>query len=233
VARISKGLEGRISIGYLSHLNTDMFVYPPVSEFSKLYPLIDIELESATFSVLREKLVNGNYDIIYTYSFELTALENIFHEKVYEVDPMIVISKSHPLAAKNEYIPSDFHGQTFLLPGPNETNGRTAETLSICGSLGISDIVIKSVDNIETMLFGVRYGRGVALLSTAMDCIFDNRYNYIQIPKIDLDIYMAAVWSVNNLNPLLPLYISTFSKYKNIISPPLFNPACRLLKRKG
>jgi DNA-binding transcriptional LysR family regulator len=232
VARISKGLEGKISIGYISNLNTDIFIYPPLSEFSKLYPSIDIRIESATFSVLREKLVNGGYDIIYTYSFELSALENIFHEKIYEVFPMFIMSKSHLLAVKTEYVPSDFDGQVFLLPDPEESNGRIAEMLRICASLGIKDIVIKSTDTIESMLFGIRYGQGFGILSSGMDCVFDSRYHCIQIPKIDYDLYIAAAWNPNNLNPLIPLYMSTFSKYKKIIHPPS-SGVLRLIKRKG
>ena len=113
VVRISKGLEGNLAIGYINNLNTDIFVYPPLSEFSKRYPSINIKIESATFSVLREKLNNGAYDIIYTYNFELSAFENIFHEKAYEVSPMFIMSKSHPLAVKSEYMPSDFNNNIF------------------------------------------------------------------------------------------------------------------------
>jgi DNA-binding transcriptional LysR family regulator len=232
VARISKGLEGKISIGYISNLNTDIFVYPPLSEFSKLYPSIDIKIESATFSILREKLNAGNYDIIYTYSFELAALENIFHEYVYEVSSMFIMSKSHPLAAKIEYEPSDFKGQTFLLPDPEESSGRIAEMLSICNSLGIKDIVIRSTNNIESMLFGIRCGQGLGILSSGMDCVFDNRYHCIQIPKINYDIHIATVWNVNNLNPLIPLYMSTFSKYKKTIPILPSGAVCHLTKHK-
>jgi DNA-binding transcriptional LysR family regulator len=217
VTQVSKGLEGKISIGYLSGLNTDIFIYPPLSEFSKLYPLIDLKIESATFSVLREKLANGSYDIIYTYSFELAAFENIFYEKVYEVTPMFVISKSHPLAMKNRCVFSDLGEQTFLLPSPEESPGRAAEMLSICGSLGIKNIFIKSMDTIESMLFGIRYNMGVGFLSSAMDCIFDSRYNCIQIPKNTQDVYIAAVWNANNINSVIPLYMTTFCEYKNAV----------------
>lgn len=211
--RVGQGLEGKISIGYLSHLNTDMFVYPPAFEFSRRYPGIDMTLEAATFSELRRKLNSGEYDMIYTYSFELPELENVIYEKTYSVTPMIVMSVSHPLAVKSDIRASDFSGQIFLLPTPDESRGRRNELVSICKKVGIRDISIRNMDNLESMMFGIRSGWGVALLSSGTQYAYDSRCITSVLPDgyADEPLYIAAVRKKDNINPVLPMYMDICS----------------------
>ncbi len=212
----SKKSKGQLSIGYLSNFNTDMFVHPPLIKFSKDYPDVEITLGSSTFSGLRKKLLKGVYDIIFTYNFEIRELEDIIYRKCYRVTPMIVMSNNHPLAKKKDLKHSDFNGHTFILPDPQESPGRIDELRSIFKALGIDDIHIEHTQNIESLFFKVRTNSGLAFISTAMDCIFDNRYYCYILPKAGIPPFVAAVWESDNLNPFIPLFVEILTNVRSI-----------------
>lgn len=209
VERVAKGLEGKLSIGYGSHMNTDIFVHPPAFAFARKYPGIDISVEATTFSGLRSGLSSGRYDIIYTHSFEIPALDDdIVAEKSYAITPMITLSNSHPLAAKPDLRATDFNSQTFLLVNPAESPGRADALVEKCERLGIKNIAIRNMENLDSVMFGIRSGWGVALLSTDTNCAFDSRYTSLILPRAadETPVYIALIRKKNNMNPIIPLY---------------------------
>lgn len=213
-SRVTKNPGGRLSIGYISGLNTDDYIYPLLSFFIKTYDDIELQVEASSLSELREKLRCGKYDIIFTYNFELPALEEIIYEKIYAVEPLIAMSCEHPLAKKEACRVADFNKQTFLLPTPKESTGRENDLRSICHELGVQDITIKYVGNIESILLDIRLGTGVSLISSAMSCVHDNRYHCFPLPKTSTTTSIAAAWKNDNLNPAIPLFMATVHKFQ-------------------
>ena len=218
VSSVLEGLEGRISIGYLNHMNTDWFVHPPALAFSRRYPQIDISMEGATFSNLRAGLNSGFYDLIYIYSFEIPAMENIVAEKCYAVTPMLIMSNLHPLARKPDLRAEDFCNQIFLTPGPEESDGRAGELIRLCSKFGIKDIVIRSMKNIDSVMFGMRSGWGVALLSSDTRYALDSRYTSFPLPENsdEQPLYIASIRKKDNMNPAIPLYMELCSDNRAI-----------------
>jgi len=203
---MSEGLEGDISIGYVRKMNTDLFVYPPTIDFTKQYPSIKVKMESMSFSGLRKGLETEEFDIIFTFDFELRTMQDVSHIKCCEVTGIIAMSASHPLAKKEDLIPSDFSGQTFLLPRPVESEIGRSDIVNLLKQLGIRDVTLQGMDGNESIMFGVRTGSGVALLDESMEIIFDSRYKFLKLPK-EFSINIVAVWKADNHNPIVPLYI--------------------------
>ena len=218
IGLMSEGIEGEISIGYVSGTNTDLYVYPPSIEFMGEYPEINVTMESRPFSGLRHNLESGEFDVIFTFDFELRSLQNVSFIKCYVVPAIIAMSSSHPLAGKENLEPRDFSGQTFLLPRPLDSNTGRTGVIEILKELNINDVKMRSSNGIESMMFGVRSGIGVALVDESMDLVYDNRYRFMQLPQGEeystLDI--MAIWKKDNLNPILPVYIEKLKEYIEI-----------------
>ena len=215
VELVTAGLEGEISIGYVSGTNTDLFVYPPTTEFTREYPAIRVTMESLQFSGLRNKLNSGELDIVYTFDFEIPSIQDILYVKCYTVIPIIAMSSAHPLAGKENLSPKDFCGETFLLPSSSESNQGRINTQNALRRLGIENAKLKNMNGTESMMFGVRSGAGVALVDTSMDFIFDNRYKYLQLQTGEevSSHDIAAIWKRENLNPVIPIYIEVLKEY--------------------
>jgi len=218
VGLVSEGLEGEISIGYLGGTNTDFFVFPPTFSFIKEYPQINVTMESSTLSRLREKLSSGELDIIFTFDFELPSIQNALHMPCYIVSAIIAMSSSHPLAEKEDLTMQDFSGQTFLLPRPAESESGRRDVIDVMKLFNVTDIKLRSMSNIESMLFGVRSGIGVALVDSSLDLIYDNRYRYIALPEENVHgwIRILAVWKTDNLNPVIPVYLEILKENLNV-----------------
>ena len=71
VAEINNGFEGTLRIGFLSSFDTDYYVYPPSLSFSSRFPNITLTLEGASFAPLRQRLYNGEYDLIICRMFSI------------------------------------------------------------------------------------------------------------------------------------------------------------------
>jgi len=209
VGRVSEGLEGRLAIGYVGGMNTDVFVHPPTITFTKMYPAIDISIEAASFAGLRKKLESGEFDVIFSFDFELPAFENIYYRKSHTVTPIIAMSSSHRLAGKDNLTYRDFSGEVLLLPGPMETSHGRFDIIRILEKLGVKNIIVRNMNNLESVLFGVRSGIGVAVLDTSMECIYDSRYSYIELPgNTDfISLSIIVIWKRDNLNPIIPIYM--------------------------
>ena len=218
VGLVSEGLEGEISIGYAYGMNTDLFVYPPTMEFAKEYPLIKVTMESAPLSGLRKKLSSGELDIIFTFHFELPALPNTLHMKCHAVQAIVAMSSSHPLANKENLTFHDFSGQTFLILGQEESLFAHSDMKDILDKLEANDIKVRTMNGVESMLFGVRSGVGVAFLDLSLDIVHDNRYSYFLVPENHSSsvMHLVSVWKKDNLNPIVPIYLETLKENLDI-----------------
>ena len=209
VGRINEGLEGELSIGYLTGTNTDNFIHPSTTAFLGKFPTVKVSMESSSFAGMRRKLDSGEFDIVYTTSFELPEYSNISFLECYKSVPIIVMSSSHPLAKIENPAIKDISGETFLLPSPSETNLGRLSILNLLKEHGVTNLKFRDENNLESLLFNVRSGIGVALLDTCMDCIYDNRYSSIPIPLGSgaNPMSVVAVWKEDNSNPMIPIYL--------------------------
>jgi len=209
VELVSNGLEGEISIGYVTRLNTDIYIYPPTIAFMQKYPAIKMTIESLSLSRLRNSLETGVFDVIYTFDFELPLIHNALYFKCYTANLIIAMAATHPLASKKDLEAKDFSGETFCVPTPLESNMGRSEIVHMLKSMGIKDAELRGTQGIESMMFSVRSGIGVALLDSSMDLVYDNRYSYYHIPsEYPFSAKnLLAVWKRDNLNPILPIYL--------------------------
>lgn len=209
VQEMKSGQKGELRVGCLEAMDTDMFVSPAAAFFCKKYPHIRINLEKRSFAELRKKLEEGAYDVIYTLDFELQNMQDVQYESCYPVKAAFVLSRSHPMAQKEDLKLSDFNGQTFILPDPDDSPGRAEELRNILKKVGVTEYDIFYVPNQESMVLNTRASRGVAFLDTSVKNLFEEeRFLYLTIGREKAYLNVICAWKAENSNPVLPLYIS-------------------------
>lgn len=220
VEQIQSGFEGRLNIAYLTGLDTDYFVYPPTMEFSRRHPKVVVNMDSGSFGTLRSRLESGEYDVIFTYDFELPSISDSLSQHVYRCGCALITSSRHPLASRTKLGPSDFYDQTLILPAAFDSRDRMADMQRLllrgfgCTEEDFSRINIRMVDTLETKQFLVRSGVGVGITGTCMDYAYDSRYALFPLPGETMEIH--AVWRKENLNPAIPLYLQVLSEAPEI-----------------
>lgn len=203
VKTTKESISGSLSIGYLSYLNTDIFVYPLIAEFKKRYPNVKVTVEPAVFSVLGKGLTQGDYDVIFIYSLDLCFVRRVRHINCCPVSHMIAMSSTHPLASKKDIQPSDLSGETFLLPESKWRKNREGDVLKVCERCRIENVHFASASSVEDMITQVRNGAGVALVTSDNPCFFDSRYVCVPVPDVDAANYIAAVWNTACRDPVV------------------------------
>ena len=65
------GQDGTITIGCLEAMDTGIFLPSILKKFKEKYFGVNVVFERHSFKILREKIINGTLDIIFTLSFEI------------------------------------------------------------------------------------------------------------------------------------------------------------------
>ena len=198
-----ESISGSLSIGYLSYLNTDIFVYPLIEEFKKRYPNVKVHVEPAVFSVLGKGLTHGDYDVIFIYSLDLCFVRRVRHINCCPVSHMIAMSSTHPLASKKDIQPSDLSGETFLLAESKWRKSRENDVLKVCKRCGIENVHFGTASSVEDVITQVRNGAGIALVTSDNPCFFDSRYVCVPVPDVGATNYIAAVWNTVCRDPIV------------------------------
>ena len=220
VEQIQSGFEGSLSIGFLTSFDTDIYVYPPSMAFAARYPNITIKMDSASFAPLRQRLYDGEYDIIFTYSFDLPFMRDVLSQPVYKTGCSLVSSAHHPLAKLDSVTASSLKGQTLILPFSSHLEGWEASISAMLErGFGLTTedyhrFDIRIVDTLETKQFLVRAGVGIGITGNCASYAYDSRYALFPIPGETLQIH--AVWRKENLNPAIPLYLQVLSETPEI-----------------
>lgn len=220
VDQIQSGLEGKLNIGFLSSFDTDYYVYPPSLTFAERYPCVSISMDGASFAPLRQRLYDGEYDIIFTYDFELPFLPDTLSQPVYHTGCALVASSHHPLAEKSGLTAADLQGQTLILPTSFHMEGWTVSIFNMLARAygltpdAFNTVHTRIVDNLETKQFLIRTGAGLGITGSCASYTYDNRYTLFPVPDEVLQIH--AVWLRSNLNPAIPLYLQVLSETPEI-----------------
>ena len=179
VEQIQSGMEGSLSIGFLTSFDTDIYVYPPSMAFSEQFPNITITMDSGSFAPLRQRLYDGEYDIIFTYSFDLPFMKDVLSQPVYRTGCSLVSSANHPIAGKDTLTAADLRGQTLILPfSPHLEGWETSISQMMARGFGMTaedyaKFDVRVVDTLETKQFLVRSGAANAVAPTANQGLSD------------------------------------------------------------
>ena len=228
VAQINNGFEGSLKIGFLSSFDTDYYVYPPSLIFSSRFPNITLTMEGTSFAPLRQRLYNGEYDLIFTYDFELPFMQDILYQPVYQTTCSLVASTHHPLAQKSHLTAEDLRNQTLIQPFSYHAEGWAVAIYEMlargfdCTSDDFNSISIRIADTMETKQFLIRAGAGIGITGNCASYAYDNRYTLFPVPHETLQI--MALWHKDNLNPVIPLYLQVLSETPDI---DVFHPGTR------
>lgn len=220
VEQIQSGFEGKLNVGFLSSFDTDYYIYPPSLAFAERYPGITINMDGASFAPLRQRLYDGEYDIIFTYDFELPYMQNVLSQPVYRTGCALFVSSHHPLAQKENLTAADLRGQTMIEPFSYHAEGWAVEIFEMlargfgCTSDDFNSIKIRIADTLESKQFLIRAGAGLGITGSCANYVYDSRYTLFPVPGETLVIH--AVWRKDNLNPAIPLYLQVLSETPEI-----------------
>jgi len=193
---LGRGDVGELTVGVLSGQRLDKRIIERFRRFNQLYPELSFTLERAGFSELHEALRSLRFDMILTFSFDVEPSPELVIRSVEERQkPALFASRFMP----DEYL-RDLSRAPFVVISPKESYGGYQQLLNSCRHQGFEPNIVRLADSLDSLLFYVETGVGVAILDRNTRLETDQNIRVIPIEDADLP-GLVAVWLADNANP--------------------------------
>lgn len=198
------GENETLRIGCLDAVDTNPFLPKLIKTFKGSHPNVTIELERLGFKSLREKLINGTLDLIFTLSFEMENTQGILTNTVYQHNSSLIMDLSNPLAEQPNLKLSDFKDQNFVMISRDESPNGFDGIIKLCRAHGFTPKISKQYINIESVLLSVEMGSGVAMVDKNIRMYHSENFKFIDIENDFISVVMA--WRKENIKPVVSLF---------------------------
>jgi len=204
------GLDASITIGCLEAMEIGVFLRRAINDFKSSYPGVRVVLERHSFRTLREKLIHGDLDLIFTLSFEVADTPGILSDAVQGARPCVLMSAAHPLAARDQIVLSELKDENFVFISREESPRAFDGTIDMCRRHGFTPRIVKQLPNVESLLLCVESGLGVCLFDSTIRLYNSENFRTFDLEERAIDVVMA--WRRENLNQGVALFTNQVSR---------------------
>lgn len=214
-----QGIIGELHIGFHGLLDINRILPDFFPSFSEIYPDIKLIIESYNFRELRDSLLGKTLDLIFTFSFEQQGNPNISRLLLNRSNTRVYYSRSL-LENPGDSVPEfgDFKNKTLILLQENESPDTNKFVRGIYDRYGFPFPKSITVNTMETMLFYLESGLGIALLGSSYRLSFSDKIASIELEEKDSRVGTDALWLKENANPSLPLFTDALATHYRHIS---------------
>lgn len=208
--KIQKGLNGSLKVGILDQTNVADFMPLIYADFQKNYPNVDLWFQEGSFKYLLSELYAGRLDMIFTLKFEIERKESIIYQYVSRSKDYIVMSRFHPLAAKEKVTLDDVKNETFVMISEEDNPESAPLILAICKEHGFVPQVRYAKTLTEQILW-IEVGMGVSILDSRCTLKMNPDVKFYEIDS-NWDPSLVVAWNQNNYNPLISVFLKNMNQ---------------------
>ena len=194
---LGRGDAGELRIGLLAGQRLGPEIIGRFTRFATAWPDVTFTMERAGFSELQASLSDFKYDLVITLSFDVQPDPSLRIEGILKnQQPAIFVSRMSPWANRLD----DLSAVPFVVISPKESYGGYEQLLRSCRQKGFEPNIVRLADSLDSLLFYVETGVGIAILDRNTRLEIDQDIRVIPMEDADSPA-MVAVWSVHNTNP--------------------------------
>ena len=208
---ISRREECSISIGVLEGQDVNAFLSDRINNLRQQEPNLLVELERNSFRNLRQGLDRGTYDVLFTLEFELEGHDDWNSVILFQQPGAIVLSRSHPLADRDDLTIEDFRNEPFVVISRENSPGGHDLLLKQCAECGFTPNIVRETATTESLFLCVEMGMGIAILDRNTRLERNDTLRIIDIPG-SRAAGLVAVWRKDNRNPMVPALIHALTE---------------------
>lgn len=197
----------RLSVGVMELQEMSEMLMPAIAEFSRQYPMVDVNLERTGFSRLRAGLDSGMYDVIVTMAFDALDMPGYEEMVLSEPLPMIAVHKDTALAKRKSVSFRELKNESFVLIASRETPRGEQEFMKECANAGFEPRLVRRPSSLESLLLCVEAGMGIALLDNNIRLDPNTPVRLVPVNDIP-SICFSAIWPKRGQNQVLPAFLS-------------------------
>ncbi len=194
---LSRGDLGQLTIGLLAG-QTNVDFIDRFNSFHRTHPDIDFILERAGFAALRNSLESFQYDMIISLSFDIQDDPNLIIEPIKKQAGALFVSHMSPMSDIENL--ENLSKAPFIAISPRESYGGYQQLLRFGEQNGFEPNIVRLADSLDSLLFYVEAGIGVAVLDRNTRLETDRNIRVIPVPDSEA-ADVVAVWRRDNTNP--------------------------------
>ena len=157
----------KVRIAFLQGSSFFDELFPVFNRLMSSAPNVDIEVSFCGFKAITDAFNSMDEDIIIHLDELVTPLPGMHIEPLYEIPKLLFFRRDLFPADAQPVTLSDFAGKSFLVTDEMECPGVKQSNLRQVAEFGFEP-EFKYVPNIESMIWGVKHGDGVAIMDSSI-----------------------------------------------------------------
>jgi DNA-binding transcriptional LysR family regulator len=185
-----------------SHFSSNSHLYfdSILRDFKLKYPDVTVSEELFEFKELRQILLYGDADIIYTASFVFEDMPDISQKKVFRHQFYIAMSDAHPLAAEDTLQIEPLNNEVFYFVASNDFHKSGNSDIHRCRQIGFTPKEIRYLPNFPSVMMVVKNGDGMALSGVDSYGAIGNGIKYFPVQELPDSPFMTVSWRTDELS---------------------------------
>ena len=212
----STGLEGELRLGYTKgYEHSDLPKY--LRSFHQEYPNVLISCYRCDTDMLASGLMNGDYDVIFTWdSTNLRQEESLQLQVVERVPLRVALYANHPLARRSELSRRDLKQENILFMSPSGTGESFGDAfyIRLYQQAGYQPNILLRSNDMESILMMVAAEEGISIVpeySHPWDVGTENVV-FVPLSGEDETEEILIAWRKNDDHPALRHFIQKFPR---------------------
>ena len=214
IREASTGLEGELRLGYTKgYEHSDLPKH--LRGFHQEYPNVLISCYRCDTDMLASGLINGEYDVIFTWDSTNIREEEAVQLRVVEHVPLCVaLYADHPLARRSELTRRELKQENILYMSPSGTGNSFGDAfyISLYQRAGYQPNIILRSNDMESILMMVAAEEGISIVPEYSHPWDIGTENVVFVPlsgKEETEEILIA-WRGDNENPALRHFLQKF-----------------------
>lgn len=205
------GVEGELRLGYTKgYEHSDLPRY--LRRFHREYPNVLISCYRCDTDMLAAGLMNGEYDVIFTWDSTNLRQEETLDMRVMEHVPLrVALYASHPLAQRKELTRKDLKQENILFMSPSGTGDSFGDAfyIQLYQQAGYQPNIILRSNDIESILMMVAAEEGISIVPEYTHPWDVGTENVVFVPLAGEGETeeILIVWRKNDQNPALRRFL--------------------------
>ena len=199
----------RLNIADQSMTDMDVYMLPLTRAFEERYPEVELILERDLPFTVRDNLLAGRYDAIFSISY---GVENFIPRDMailplFHLEPCIVLADTHPLFAKDDLTLEELRACPLaaMRGGLYEYYWEFASSVAQQFALRTDDV--KFDTNEASLALTLRQGRRIAVMDRLFSPYGRDSIRYFSLENSTACSGISLIYSKNNENPYLRKFI--------------------------
>ncbi len=198
----STGLVGSLRIGYTKGYERSN-LSNLLRAFHQEYPNILITCCRCDTDMLAAGLLNGDYDIIFTWdSTNILEERQVDHRLVERVPLVVALYAGHPLSGRHTLNRKELRGESILYMSPSGMDDSFGDSrfMELYRKAGYQPNILFRSSDAESVLMMVATEEGISILPSYVTSKLKDADNLVFIPLVGEEEYeeIIAVWKKDN-----------------------------------